>query len=96
MMLPTPDPALQAVIEADFRPVNLIVNPEGPSVFCEAHKNEKCDTCDQDYVGLNRLARVLATNPSIAAPPPANVVSRNLSQAVNHTKEEGNVCLYYQ
>ncbi|KAF5343008.1 hypothetical protein D9758_013691 [Tetrapyrgos nigripes] len=95
MMLPTPDPASQAIIEADFRPVSLIVAPEAYAVFCQDHKSEKCEICDQDYVGLNRLAKILATNPAIAAPPPPNVVSRNLSQAVNHTKEEGNT-LYKQ
>jgi len=90
--LPPTDPALQAMIEADFRPVSLIVNAETPAVLCEAHKLDKCEECGQDYVHLNRLAKILASNPSLAAPPPANVVSRNLSQAVNNTKEEGNVC----
>ncbi|KAK7466275.1 hypothetical protein VKT23_005003 [Stygiomarasmius scandens] len=90
MVLPPADPALQAMIEADFRPVSLIVNTETPAVLCEAHKLDKCEECEQDYVNLNRLAKILASNPNLAAPPPANVVSRNLSQAVNNTKEEGN------
>ncbi|KAK1224165.1 hypothetical protein PQX77_012970 [Marasmius sp. AFHP31] len=90
MAVPTADPAMQALIDADYRPVGLAVLPDVPSVVCETHKLEKCKDCDQDYVTLNRLAKILHQNPSLAAPPPANVVSKNLSVAVNNTKEEGN------
>ncbi|KIK62070.1 hypothetical protein GYMLUDRAFT_165447 [Collybiopsis luxurians FD-317 M1] len=90
MVIPPPDPALQAVIEADFRPVSLTVAPDNVTLLCEPHKLEKCSSCDLDYVNLNRLAKILAANPNLKAPPPGNVVSKNLSQAVNNTKEEGN------
>ncbi|KAF9266812.1 TPR-like protein [Marasmius fiardii PR-910] len=90
MAMPTPDPTLQALIDADFKPVNLAVLQDVPSVVCDLHKLEKCKDCDQDYVNLNRLAKILHQNPTLTAPPPANVVSKNLSTAINTTKEEGN------
>jgi translocation protein SEC72 len=96
MMMPAPDPTLQAIIDASHQPVDLAVLPDLPAVVCGPHKSEKCETCKQDYVGLNRLAKILHQNPSLTAPPPANVVSKNLSVAVGNTKEEGNVrCLLF-
>ncbi|KAG7093548.1 hypothetical protein E1B28_007218 [Marasmius oreades] len=88
--MPTADPALQALIDADFKPVNLEVLHDIPSVVCEPHKLEKCKECDHDYTNLNRLAKLLHQHPTLTAPPPANVVSKNLSIAINTTKEEGN------
>ncbi|KAJ3813470.1 hypothetical protein EV368DRAFT_84154 [Lentinula lateritia] len=88
--LPTADPALLAVIEADFRPISVIVAADNTTLLCEPHKQEKCSTCNLDYVHLNRLSKILAQNPNLKAPPPGNVISKNLSQAVNNTKEEGN------
>ncbi|KAF5384594.1 hypothetical protein D9757_007470 [Collybiopsis confluens] len=88
--LPPPDPALQALIEADFRPISLALSSDNSALLCEPHKLEKCSSCNSDYINLNRLAKILAANPNLKAPPPANVISKNLSQAVNNTKEEGN------
>ncbi|KAJ4470168.1 hypothetical protein J3R30DRAFT_1233521 [Lentinula aciculospora] len=88
--LPTADPAFLAVIEADFRPVTLTVAADNTTLLCESHKLEKCSACNLDYVNLNRLSKILAQNPNLKAPPPGNVISKNLSQAVNNTKEEGN------
>ncbi|KAI0272455.1 hypothetical protein BC834DRAFT_948766 [Gloeopeniophorella convolvens] len=89
-MLPRPDPVMQAVIEADFRPVDLALDPTNVNALCAAHSLEKCDDCDVDYVQLNRLSKVLAANPTLLCPPPPNVVNQKLSQMVNQTKEEGN------
>jgi len=86
-----PDPALQDLIEQDFRPVTLTTGPPDNSVaLCEKHSLEKCTDCDIDFVNLNRMAKLLVNNPNLLCPPPANVVSQKLTQAVNNTKEEGN------
>jgi translocation protein SEC72 len=87
-----PDPALQDIIEQDFRPVTLTTGPPDNSVaLCEKHSLEKCTDCDIDFISLNRLAKLLVNNPNLLCPPPANVISQKLTQAVNNTKEEGNV-----
>jgi len=39
---------------------------------------------------LNRLSKLLITNPNLLCPPPPNVVSQKLSQVIITTKEEGN------
>ncbi|KAJ3995035.1 hypothetical protein F5050DRAFT_1800413 [Lentinula boryana] len=88
--LPTPDPAFLAVIEADFRPVSITLAADNITLLCEPHNLDKCSTCNLDYINLNRLSKILAQNPKLKAPPPGNIVSKNLSQAVNNTKEEGN------
>ncbi|KAJ3745810.1 hypothetical protein DFH05DRAFT_1524086 [Lentinula detonsa] len=88
--LPTPDPAFLAVIEADFRPVSITLAADNITLLCEAHNLDKCSICNLDYINLNRLSKILAQNPKLKAPPPGNIVSKNLSQAVNNTKEEGN------
>lgn len=90
-MLPRADPVMQAVIEADFRPVDLTLDPTNVAALCAPHSREKCDECDVDYVQLNRLSKVLTANPKLPFPPPPNVVNQKLSQIVNQTKEEGNV-----
>src|SRR6267154_126245 len=92
-MLPRPDPVMQAVIEADFRPINLTLDSANATALCASHSLEKCDECDVDYVQLNRLSKVLTANPKLPFPPPPNVVNQKLSQIVNQTKEEGNVRL---
>jgi translocation protein SEC72 len=86
-----PDPAIQALIEQDFKPVNLSLTAESTQVVCGPHGLDKCTDCDVDFVGLNRLAKLLATNPTFLCPPPPNVVSKELSQAVIRSKDEGNV-----
>ncbi|RDX48134.1 hypothetical protein OH76DRAFT_1329777, partial [Lentinus brumalis] len=58
--------------------------------LCGKHKLEKCDDCGVDYRNLNRLSRILVANPNLRCPPPPQVVSQNLSTAINNTKEQGN------
>lgn len=89
--IPTPDPALQALIDQDFVPVPLVLATEGTTALCADHKLEKCDTCNVDFAITNRLSRLLVGNPTLLCPPPSNVVSQKLSQVVQSTKEEGNV-----
>ncbi|KAG6827368.1 hypothetical protein H0H92_012083 [Tricholoma furcatifolium] len=89
-MMPTPDPALLALIEADFRPVALSLSDDRHTTYCSAHRLEKCEPCGVDFFNLNRLATLLANNPSLLCPPPANVVSHKLTQMVTATKDEGN------
>ncbi|KAI0695336.1 hypothetical protein C8T65DRAFT_584372 [Cerioporus squamosus] len=82
---------MQAVIEASFRPVDLALGPpENATALCGKHKLEKCDDCGVDYRNLNRLSRILVANPNLRCPPPPQVVSQNLSTAINNTKEQGN------
>ncbi|KAF8903490.1 hypothetical protein CPB84DRAFT_1728290 [Gymnopilus junonius] len=88
--MPTPDPALQALIDQDFVPVSLILSSDNVNALCEKHKLEKCDDCHVDFSGTNYLARLLANNPNLLCPPPANVISQKLSQIVQSTKDEGN------
>ena len=90
---PPPDPALQAIIEADFKPIkNLALGPPNNSVaLCIGHAQEKCTECDVDFLDLNRLSKLLTNNPTLRCPPPPNVISQKLSQIVTQTKDEGNV-----
>lgn len=90
-MLPRSDPVMQAVIEADFRPIDLTLDSTNVMALCAPHSREKCDECNIDYVQLNRLSKVLTANPKLPFPPPPNVINQKLSQIVNQTKEEGNV-----
>jgi translocation protein SEC72 len=89
--VPGPDPALQAMIDQDFRPVPLALGSDGTIGVCEPHKLEKCDSCNLDFVNTNRLSRLLVANPSLLCPPPSNVVSQKLTQMVTSAKDEGNV-----
>lgn len=91
---PPPDPVLQAVIDSDFKPVNLkLGGPDGVSVLSGANSEEVDEENGLDFARLNRLSKLLATNPNLRCPPPPTVVSQKLSQVINGTKEEGNVCL---
>lgn len=84
---------MQARIDADFKPVDLAVG--GPSTafaFCNTHKLEKCKQCNVDFTALNRVSKILVTNPTLRCPPPPTVVQQKLSQAVANMKDEGNVC----
>lgn len=90
MIQPTPDPVMQAAIDDSFNPVNLTLD-ESATVLCVPHSLEKCAECDVDFISLNRLSKLLITNPNLRCPPPAKVVSQKLSSAINNTKEEGNV-----
>ena len=94
MVQPPPDPVLQAVIDADFKPVNLkLGGPDGISVLSGANSEEVDEENGLDFTRLNRLSKLLATNPNLRCPPPPTVVSHKLSQVINGTKEEGNVRL---
>ena len=93
-MLPRADPVMQAIIEADFRPVDLTLDSTNVAALCAVHSREKCDECDVDHTQLNRLSKVLAANPTLLCPPPPNVVNQKLSQIINQTKEEGNVSVF--
>ncbi|CAK5267448.1 unnamed protein product [Mycena citricolor] len=87
---PPIDPQLQAMIDADFQQVDVALSADNHSALCGAHSLEKCADCGVDYVNMNRLSRILAVNPNLLCPPPANVVSQKLSQMVTQTKDEGN------
>lgn len=93
MVQPPPDPVLQAVIDADFKPVNLkLGGPDGTFVLSGANSEEVDE--ESDFTRLNKLTKLLATNPNLRCPPPPTVVSQKLSQVINVTKDEGNVCLF--
>jgi translocation protein SEC72 len=89
--LQAPDPALQAIIEADFRPVDLTVGAPNDSFAYCPHSAEKCSECGLDFINLNRLSKLLTANPTLLCPPPPNVISQKLSTVITTTKEEGNV-----
>lgn len=91
-MAPPPDPIIQAAIDADFHPVDIKFGPpENFVVLSGVNSSEKDLENNLDFTGLNRLTKLLVTNPNIRCPPPPNVVSQKLSGAINNTKEEGNV-----
>lgn len=91
---PPPDPVLQAVIDADFKPMNLkLGGPDGTFVLSGANSEEVDEENGLDFTRLNRLSKLLATNPNLRCPPPPTVISQKLSQVINGTKEEGNVRL---
>lgn len=91
-MAPQPDPAMQALIEADFQPVDIELGPpNNATALCKPHSLEKCTDCDVDFVLLNRISKFLVSNPNLRCPPPAQVLNQALSGAINGTKEEGNV-----
>jgi len=90
---PPVDPVLQAVIDADFKPVNLKVGgPDNTLVLSGANSEEVDEENGLDFTRLNRISKLLLTNPNLRCPPPPTVVSQKLSQVINNTKEEGNVC----
>ncbi|KZV69267.1 hypothetical protein PENSPDRAFT_581118 [Peniophora sp. CONT] len=89
--LPKPDPRLQAAIEASYVPVDIeLTEPSNSNVKCTPHKLEKCDDCGLDFVDLNRIAKIFVSNPNLRCPPPPNVITKQLSDVINKTKEEGN------
>ena len=83
-----PDPAIQALIDAQFTPVDLKI--EGSLVRCAPHNLFVCKECNVDFLRLSQLASILSQNPNIVVPPPGHIVNKNLSTAVNKLKEEGN------
>lgn len=89
-VLPTPDPALQALIDQDFIPVPVALSSDAHAALCARHRLEKCDPCNVNFVNTNRLAHLLVQNPNLLCPPPNNVVTQKLTQMVVSTKDEGN------
>jgi len=92
---PAPDPVLQAAIEADFKPVSFeFADHDGrknSQALCQEHKLHVCQKCAIDWQPLNALAAMFSGAPPDAILPPPNVVQPARTQAVNKTKEEGNV-----
>ncbi|KAG9104236.1 hypothetical protein FRC06_004220 [Ceratobasidium sp. 370] len=89
------DPALQADMDASFkpRPVKL-VGPDGHTTcqaVCIDHGMDKCDDCGVDYTDLNLLARMLVQAPNLIVPPPPQVTDKSRSAHVAKFKDEGNV-----
>ena len=92
MAIRPPDPVMQAIIEDSFTPVDLALGPpDNVAVQCGPHKLEKCTDCDVDYSTLNRISKTLLLNPNLRCPPPPQIITQKISQAVTVTKEEGNV-----
>jgi translocation protein SEC72 len=89
--MPPPDPVMQAMIEADFKPVPLSLSGDKHTITCEKHNLVKCDDCEVDFDGLNRLSSILANNPNLLCPPPGHIVTQKVTQLVTATKEDGNV-----
>lgn len=89
--MPAADPVIQQAIDQGFKPLPLAVADDGHSAVCQAHKAEKCDECNVDFLITNRLARLLVIQPNLLCPPPSNIVTPKLSQLVTSTKDEGNV-----
>uniref|UniRef100_A0A8H7XW02 Translocation protein sec72 n=1 Tax=Psilocybe cubensis TaxID=181762 RepID=A0A8H7XW02_PSICU len=89
--MPQPDPAMQALIDQDYIPSPLTLSADNANALCSAHKLEKCDDCNVDFINVNRLSRLLVANPNLLCPPPSNIVSQKLTQMVVSTKDEGNV-----
>lgn len=91
MAMRPPDPVMQALIEESFRPVDINLGQPGDAIaLCGKHNLEKCAECNADYIALNRLSRILLNNQSLRCPPPPQVVTQKLSQAITNVKEEGN------
>ena len=89
---PPPDPKMQALIEADYKPVDMKLGPPNNSqALCAPHGQEKCEKCGVDFTSLNSLARIFVQNPTLVVPPPPQIVQQQRSQAVTKTKEDGNV-----
>ncbi|KAH8111004.1 hypothetical protein DFH11DRAFT_1616495 [Phellopilus nigrolimitatus] len=82
---------MQALIEADYKPVNLKLGPPNDAhAFCAVHGLETCQACGVDFSGMNALAKIFVANPHLVCPPPPQVVQPQRSQAVTKTKEDGN------
>ena len=89
---PRADPVMQAIIDADFKPVSLqFGEPENNTVLCKSHAREVCSECKVDFSALNGLTKSLINRPDLAFPPPPQVVHPGRSVAITKTKDEGNV-----
>ncbi|KAF8328452.1 uncharacterized protein EI90DRAFT_3065405 [Cantharellus anzutake] len=93
MQVSPPEPAVQAAIDAQFRPVNLKLGADdGKAIaLCASHGREVCGDCGLDFTMLNQTSRVLQSLPSeMPVPPPPHVVHPQRSPLVQKAKEEGN------
>lgn len=89
---PPLDAKMQALIEADFAPVNIkLADPNESQALCGEHEQEICEECGVDYRLMNGLARIFVQNPQLLAPPPPQVIQQQRSLVVNKMKEDGNV-----
>jgi len=89
---PRADPVMQAIIDADYKPVSLqFGEPENSTVLCKPHAREVCTDCKLDFSALNQLTKSLINRPELAFPPPPQIVHPGRSMAVTKTKDEGNV-----
>src|SRR5258708_704181 len=96
MQVNPPDPAVQAAIDAQFRPVKLKLGvDDGKSIaVCAPHGREVCEDCKLDFFAMNQTARVLQSLPSeMRVPPPPNIVHPQRTPLVQKAKEEGNVSI---
>jgi len=93
MQVNPPDPAVQAAIDAQFRPVKLKIGvDDGKSIaVCAPHGREVCEDCKLDFFAMNQTARVLQSLPSeMRVPPPPKIVHPQRTPLVQKAKEEGN------
>lgn len=89
---PAPDAKMQALIEADYKPVNMrLAGPGDAQAFCVPHGLDRCADCGIDFTSTNALARIFTANPNLVVPPPPQIVQQQRSQAVTKTKDDGNV-----
>ncbi|KAH7093914.1 hypothetical protein BKA62DRAFT_721802 [Auriculariales sp. MPI-PUGE-AT-0066] len=90
---PRADPVMQAIIDADFKPVSLQLGgePTNTVVVCKPHAKETCAECKTDFAALNQLTKSLINRPELAFPPPPQVQPPpHRSAAITKTKEDGN------
>lgn len=93
---PPLDAKMQALIEADFTPVNIkLADPNESQALCAEHEQEICEECGVDYRLMNSLARIFVQNPQLLAPPPPQVIQQQRSLVVNKMKEDGNVRIQF-
>jgi translocation protein SEC72 len=86
----------QALIAADFKRVDLkLGEPNDSKLLCRPHGLEKCETCEVDFTSTNALSRLFVSNPQLICPPPPQVVQPQRSQAINKTKDQGNVSCWH-
>lgn len=82
---------MQALIDLSFTEVPIAFNSSETHIaLCKQHKHELCKVCGVDFTALNRLSKLLHMNTNLLCPPPPQMVSKTLTQAVTNTKEEGN------
>lgn len=90
--MPQPDPIMQAIIADSFQPVDIKLGaPDNVVAQCGEHGREKCAECGVNYISLNHISRLLHMNPNLRCPPPPQMTTTKLTQAVTSMKDEGNV-----